>query len=230
METLSFFGRFVLKVIVFSFSASFDQKSTQQSDGSCNVTIDSHLLYKISEICLLISANTYEKHIVIKKNCIALHDDKMCFLPTCRYLIILIGDSKELPQKMDAFRFNYQHVDCLYTVFKCRFSGKTVVKNGQTFDIVERAVDFNHRPPKQRSGQNSQHREKDTLEEKVQKQLLSSFQKTKSSQTSELVFAHRIKQVKKIKLELELIKFLDCFVDGHENYISNWVSFKLKLL
>ena len=46
METLSFFGRFVQKVIVSCFSASFVQKTTEQSDGSCNVKSDSHLLYK----------------------------------------------------------------------------------------------------------------------------------------------------------------------------------------
>ena len=48
---------------------------------------------------LFISANTYEKFIVSKENCIDLHNDKMCFLPNCRYHNILIGDFKELLQK-----------------------------------------------------------------------------------------------------------------------------------
>ena len=57
--------------------------------------------------------------------CIARHDDKMCFLPNCRYHILLKGNIKEeLLQKLDAFRFNYQHLDCLYAIFKYRFSGK----------------------------------------------------------------------------------------------------------
>ena len=55
---------------------------------------------------LFISANTYEKFIVSKEYCIARHDDKMCFLPNCRYHIILIGNIKELLQKLDAFCFN----------------------------------------------------------------------------------------------------------------------------
>ena len=76
------------------------------------------------------SANTYEKYIVSKEYCIARHDDMLCFLPNCRYQIILIGKIKELTQKMDAFCFNYQNVDCLYTLFKYRFSGKSVVKSG----------------------------------------------------------------------------------------------------
>ena len=41
MEPLSFFGRFVQKVIVSCFSDSFVQKTTQQSDSSCNVASDS---------------------------------------------------------------------------------------------------------------------------------------------------------------------------------------------
>ena len=66
----------------------------------------------------LIPANTYEKYIVSKEYCIARHEDKMCFLANCRYHVNLIGNIKELLQKLDAFCFNYQHVDCLYTLFK----------------------------------------------------------------------------------------------------------------
>ena len=68
------------------------------------------------------------------------------------------------------------------------------------------------------------------LGKKYKKQFLSSFQKTKSTQTSGSVFADRIEQVKKTKFELELIKIVDCFLDGHGNYTSNLVSFKIKSL
>ena len=94
---------------------------------------------------LFISANTYEKNIVSKEYCIARHDDKMCFLPNCRHHIILIGNIKDLLQKLDAFCFNYQHVDCLYTLFKHRFSDKIVLKSGQLFDNMQRAVHFNQK-------------------------------------------------------------------------------------
>ena len=43
MEPPIFFGRFVQKVSPSCFSDSFDQKTSQQSDGSCNVTIDTQL-------------------------------------------------------------------------------------------------------------------------------------------------------------------------------------------
>ena len=32
------------------------------------------------------------------------------------------------------------------------------------------------------------------------------------------------------KFHLELIKIVDCFLDGHGNYTSNLVSFKIKSL
>ena len=85
-----------------------------------------------SKNSLLLSANTCEKYIVSKEYCIAHHDGKMCFLPDCRYHILIKGDIKELLQKLDAFCFNYQHLACLYTLLrlKYRFSGKIVVQSG----------------------------------------------------------------------------------------------------
>ena len=96
-----------------------------------------------SKKSLFISANTYEEYFVTTEYCIARHDDKLCFLPNCRYHNNLTANINELLQKLDAFCFNYQHVDCLYTLFKYRFSGKIVVKSGQVFDKLQRAVHFN---------------------------------------------------------------------------------------
>ena len=232
MEPLSFFGGFVQKVIVSCFSDSFAQITTQQkgasADGRCNVISDSQILYKLFKKQPLFSANTYEKYIVSKEYCIARHDDKMCFLPNCRYNNILIGNINELLQKLDAICFNYQHVDCLYTLFKYRFSGKIVLKSEQLFDNLQRAVHFNQ----QNRGVERMPSiaKKRLLRKKFRKHLLSSFQKTKSTQTSGSVFADRIEQVKKTKFELELIKFVDCFLDGHGNYTSNLVFYKIKSL
>ena len=96
-----------------------------------------------SKNSLFISANTNEKYIASKEYCFARHDDKLCFLLNCRYHIILIGNIKELLQKLDAFCFNYQLVYCLYTLFKYRFSGKIVLKSEHFFDSLQRAVHFN---------------------------------------------------------------------------------------
>ena len=183
---------------------------------------------KISEKSLFISATTYEKFIVCKDYCIAHHDDKTCFLPTCNYDIVLLGNVQELLKKLDTFCFTYQQVDCLYTLFKYRFSGKVIAKSGQVFDNVQRAVDFNRR--NKGVDRMPSIAKKRLLRKKFKKHLFSSFQKTKSTQTAGSVFAERIEKVKKTKFELDLIKIVDCFLDGHGNYDSNLVSFKIKSL
>ena len=68
------------------------------------------------------------------------------------------------------------------------------------------------------------------LWKKIKKLLFSSFTKTKSTQTIGSVFAEGIEKVKKTKFELDLIKNVDCSLDGHGNYDSNLVSFKIKSL
>ena len=160
--------------------------------------------------------------------CIARHDDKMCFPPNCIYHIILIGEIKELLQNMDAFCFNYQQLDCLHTLFNYRFSGKIVVQIGQLFDNMQRSVHFNH----QHKGVDRMpsNAEKRLPRKQYNKHLLISFHKSKLTQTSGLVVADRIEQVKKTKFELEMIKFIDCSLDGHGSFTSILVSFKIKYL
>ena len=183
---------------------------------------------KLSERNLFISTNTYEKYIVCKDYCIAHHDDKTCFLPACKYHIVLHGNVQELLNKLDTFCFTYQHVDCLYTLFKHRFSGKDIAKSGRVFDNVQRAVDFNQR--NKGVDKMPSIAKKRLLRKKDKKHLFSSFQETKSTQTGGSVFAERIEKVKKTKFELDLIKIVDCFLDRHANYDSNLVSFKIKFL
>ena len=150
------------------------------------------------------------------------------FLPACKYHIVLLGNVQELLKKLDTFCFTYQHVDCLYTLFKYRFRGKVIAKSGQLFDNVQRAVDFNQRS----KGVNrmTSIAKKRLLRKKYKNHLFSSYQKTKTTQTSGSLFAERIEKVKNLKFELELIKIEDCFLDGHGNYDSNLVSFKIKSL
>ena len=102
-EPLSFFGRCVQKVIVTCFSDSFVQKTTQQkrisTEGSRRrmggkmaavmLQVIPSFYTNYSKNSLFISANTYEKFIVSKEYSIARTDDKMCFLPNCRYHNIL---------------------------------------------------------------------------------------------------------------------------------------------
>ena len=68
------------------------------------------------------------------------------------------------------------------------------------------------------------------VRKKYNKHLLTSIQKTKSTQSSGSVFANRIEQVKKINFESQLMKNLHCLQDGHGNYTSILVSFQKKSL
>ena len=65
---------------------------------------------------------------------------------------------------------------------------------------------------------------------KFKQHFMKALQKNNSTQTSGSVFAERIEKTKKTKFELELIKSVDCFLDGHGSYDSNLVSFKTKSL
>ena len=77
--------------------------------------------------------------------CVAIHNDKTCFVSKCKFHNILLGNVEDLLKKLDTFCFTYQHVDCLYTLFKYRFSGKVIAKSRQIFNNLQRAVDSNHR-------------------------------------------------------------------------------------
>ena len=60
--------------------------------------------------------------------------------------------------------------------------------------------------------------------------MLSSFQKTKFTQTNGSVFAERIEQVQLTQLELELRKKVGWFLECYDNFISEIVSLKMKSL
>ena len=100
---------------------------------------------KFPEKNLSISAQTYEKSSVCKGYCIAHHNDKTCFLPACKYHIILLGEVEELLHKLDTFCFTYQDVDCFYTLFKYRFNGIIIARRGNVFENVQKAISFNQR-------------------------------------------------------------------------------------
>ena len=57
---------------------------------------------------------------------------------------------------------------------------------------------------------------------------MSALQKNKSTQTSGSVIVERIEKAKKLKIDLQLIKIVDCFLDAQGYYDSNLVPFKMK--
>ena len=170
---------------------------------------------KISEKSHFISAKTYEKFLVCKDYCIAHHNDKTCLLPACKNHNILLGEIEELLHKLDTFCFTYQRVDCFYTMFKYRFGRKIIAKSRNVIDNVQRAISFNQR--NRGVDKKPSIAKKRLLRKKFNSHYMSALQKNKSTQSSGSVFAERIEKVKKTKFDLELIKVVDCFLDGHGN-------------
>ena len=159
---------------------------------------------KISEKSLFISSYIYEKYIVCKDYCIAQLNKKTCSLPACKFLVTLFGEIEELLHKMDTFCFTYQHVDCLYTLFKNRFNGNIIAKSGNVLDNVQRAISFNQRNRGRDKMPNIA--KKRLLRKKFKQYFMSALQKNKSTQTSGSLFEKRIEKARKAKFELELIK------------------------
>ena len=183
---------------------------------------------KTSGKSLFISAKTYEKYIVCKDYCIAHHDEKTCSLPACKCHIIRLGEIEELLHKLDTFCLTYQHVDCLNTLFKYRFNGKVIAKSVNVFENVQRAISFNRR--NRGADKMPSIGKKRLLRKKLKQHFMSALQKNKSTQTSGSMFAERIEKAKKTKFELEIVKIVDCFLDGHGGYDSSLVTFKIKSL
>ena len=59
---------------------------------------------------------------------------------------------------------------------------------------------------------------------------MSTLQNNKSTQTSGSMFAEGIQKAKKTNFDLEVIKTVNCFLDGHGNFDSNLVSLRKYLL
>ena len=96
------------------------------------------------------------------------------------------------------------------------------------FDNVQRAIAFNQR--NRGVAKMPSIAKKRLLRRKFKQQFISALQNNKSTHTSGSVFAERIEKAKKTKFELQLIKIVACFLDGHGYYDSNLVSFKITSL
>ena len=184
--------------------------------------------HKFSETSLFISTDDYEKFLVCRDYRIAAHDPAFCYLKNCKFHLLVIADKdlNDLLVKLVRVCFTYQHVDCFYSLFKFRFSGKVLEKNGEIFDSVERAVSLN----KLNKGVDKipSIAKRRLLRKKFKKHMLTSVQRSISVQTTGSVFVQRVESVRKTKIELELMKIIDCFLDGYGGYESNLVSFEIK--
>ena len=85
-----------------------------------------------------------------------------------------------------------------------------MAKSGPVVDYVQRAVEFNHR--NKGVDRMPSIAKKRLLRKQFIKHLLSSIQKTQTTQTSGSMFADIIEKVKKTKYELELKKLYVVFL------------------
>ena len=143
MFNLSFFGMFSKEAVVFCFSDSIVQKTTQPLDGGYNITSDSQRLSKLFSKqpfgCCKDILKKYCEHRVLHCH----HDANICFSPNFRYHILLLCKLEELLQKLDPMCFTKHYEDCLYTIFEFWFTAKNVVKSSQVFHVLQKAVCFN---------------------------------------------------------------------------------------
>ena len=110
---ISFIGRLVQKIVILCFQILLFRKQLNNQISAEMIQVIPSFFANHSENSLFISANTYEKYILCKGFCMADHNGKVCFLPNCRYHIILIGNIDGLLQKMGAFCFTYLCTFCI---------------------------------------------------------------------------------------------------------------------
>ena len=91
---------------------------------------------------------------------------------------------------------------------------------------MQRAISFNQR--NRGVDKKPSFAKKRLLRKKFKQHLMKALQRNKSTQTSGSVFAERNDKAKKTKFELELMNFVDYFLDGHGIYDSNLISFRNK--
>ena len=66
------------------------------------------------------------------------------------------------------------------------------------------------------------------LRQKFKRHYLCSNQKLASTQTIESAFLERVRKVQNSKYELDLLKIIDCFIDGCVFVNSDHVNFSIK--
>ena len=92
-----------------------------------------------------VSSDFYKKYIVLHDYCVSTHNS-LCSLENCKLHLVLIGASlSQIFQRLDKYVYIYQEIDCLYTLFKHRFSSSIVASSGEMFNQLSRAVQHNSR-------------------------------------------------------------------------------------
>ena len=208
---------------------NIDKNHFQQviGDGICYVSSISHFLFGLQckiffYLCL---RKLYEKLIVTQDYCLSNHSS-FCPVENCKFHLVLIGSSlDQILQRLDKYRFTYQIVDCIYTLYKFRFYFNIISSRGEVFNPLNRAVEHNLKcriPEKLPSVA-----KKRLLQKKFKRHYLSSAQKLASTQTLGSAFLERIRKVQNSKYETDLLIIVDCFIDGFGTVNSKCINFSI---
>ena len=161
--------------------------------------------------------------------CVAAHECRFCSLNHYQYHILLTADEHliDIFIKLDQLCFNFQRLDCFYTLFKYILSRIVLVKSGEVFDTTEKDVFFN----KLNKGEDKlpSLAKKRLLRKKLKKHMPTSNKNLTSVHRSGSLFVERVEGVRRpIKLDFERMQVIDCFLDGYGGYESNLVPLKIK--
>ena len=117
-------------------------------------------------------------------------------------------------------------MECLYTLYKHQVFGHTIEEAGLVFTQLKRAVQHN-----------SEYKfveklpsafKKRLSRKKFKRHLLRAEQRNASTQTLRSSFSDRIQSLKNSKYESDLIKIVDCLLDGHGIIDNSMLYFEVR--
>ena len=193
----------------------------------CQVLPDVYKKYCEKALFICVSVKNYRPYLLTNEYSVASHNNTFCPVKNCFSHRILISSSiYELLQKMDDLSFQYQRVNCLYTLYKHQFFGHTNEEAGLVFTQLKRFVQ--HKLENKFVEKLPSLSKKRLSRKKFKRHLLEVEQRNASTQTLRSSFFDRIQSLKNSKYESELIKIVDCLLDGHGIIDNSMLYFEVR--
>ena len=161
-----------------------------------------------------------------KEYCIAHHDAEMCFVPKCLCHLLLLGNVEELLRKLThcvshinmwTSSTHSSSIDSVEIMLSTEV--KWLIRCKKQSNLFRETEEWTQCPPSQKS---------DSWGKSIESSFLTCIRKANSTRTSWSVFAKRVEKNENTKYELDLLKFVERFLDCFGNYISNLKTFKQK--
>ena len=117
----------------------------QKATAMCQAVPSFYSDYCQKSLFISVSSDFYEKYIVTQDYFVSIHSS-YCSLENCNFPILLIGSSfDQILQRLGNFRFTFQIIDCLYTLYKYRFYSNVILSTGEVFNQLDCTVHHNLR-------------------------------------------------------------------------------------